>query len=65
MSNYVDPNEEVEKWKDKFYEKIKNLHGKDLGNFIEKNADRILKKYNIKCKVVDTIKRDKQELVKV
>ena len=61
--NYSDPNEEVESWKDSFYEKIKNLHGKELGDFLEKNADRILKKYNIKCSV-DKVK-NKRELTRV
>lgn len=62
---YSDPNDEVESWKDAVYEETKNLHGKELEDYFEKNADRILKKYNIKCKVADTAKRDKRELVKV
>jgi len=45
--NNINPNDEVEKWKDKTYEKIKSLHKKELGNFLEKEADKILSKYKI------------------
>lgn len=61
--NYSDPNDEVEAWKDAVYEEIKDLHGKELGDYIEKKTDNILKKYGIKCSVSKV--KSKRELVKV
>lgn len=64
-TNYSDPNEEVERWKDIVYEEIKNLHGKELTDYYKKNADRILKKYNIKCQSVHITAKNKRELTRV
>jgi hypothetical protein len=49
-NNNINPNIEVEEWKDKANEKIKNFHKKELGNFLEKEASRILNKYKINPK---------------
>ena len=46
---HKDPNEEVERWKDTLYENIKNLSGRQLNDYLEKEADQILKKYGIRC----------------
>lgn len=43
-----DPNEEVECWKDAFYERIKDLSKEKLTDYLEKTTDKILRKYGIK-----------------
>ncbi|MEK6646532.1 MAG: hypothetical protein AABY84_07655 [Candidatus Firestonebacteria bacterium] len=57
---YYGPNDEVEAWKDTVYEETKNLYGKELTNYFKKNADRILKKYDIKCQRVHIIAKSKE-----
>ncbi|MDI6731556.1 MAG: hypothetical protein QME05_03105 [Candidatus Margulisbacteria bacterium] len=57
MKNYFsDPNQEVEMWKDAFYNELKKVSAPDLENYLNKEADQILKKYHIKCVPAKTIK---------
>lgn len=57
MNNFLsDPNQEVESWKDAFYNEFRKISDQDLENYLDKEADQILKKYNIKCISTKTIK---------
>lgn len=44
----LDPNKDVEKWKDAFYAEFKDLSAQTLGNYIEKKARQILTEHNIR-----------------
>jgi len=55
----LDPNKEVEKWKDAFYAEFKNLSAQPLGNYIEKKAGQILKEHNIRLSQY-VVKRSKE-----
>ena len=48
IKKYKTPNDEVEEWKDKVYERIKNLKGDELTEYFERRADEILKKHGLK-----------------
>ncbi|MGB9612804.1 MAG: hypothetical protein ACPL4K_01320 [Candidatus Margulisiibacteriota bacterium] len=58
-----DPNQEVESWKDAFYNEFRKVPGQDLENYLDREAEQILKKYNIKCTSIKTVK--KPELVSI
>lgn len=58
MSNaFSDPNQEVESWKDMFYNEFKKVPETDLANYLEKEADQTLRKYGIKWASSKTIKK--------
>ncbi len=42
-----DPNREVEKWKDKAYKEIKGLPIGKVGEYMERRADEIFRRYGI------------------
>lgn len=44
----ADPNQEVEKWKDRLYEEIKKLNPGRIGIYLEEAAKETIKKYNVK-----------------
>ncbi len=46
--NFKNPNDEVEGWKDKIYERTKHLAGKELAEYYEQRTKEILEKYNLK-----------------
>jgi hypothetical protein len=54
---YTDPNQEVEAWKDTYYQEFRKISKTDLANYLEKEADQILKKYNIKPPFIKLIKK--------
>jgi hypothetical protein len=53
----MDPNREVEGWKDALYNDFKKVPKTDLANYFEKGAEQILQKNNIKCIFTKVIKK--------
>lgn len=47
-SPFADPNQEVEAWKDAFYNDFRKVPVSDLENYLDKEADRILERHHIR-----------------
>ncbi len=45
--NFKNPNDEVESWKDKIYEKTKDLTGEKLVKYYKERMKEILEKHNL------------------
>ena len=51
-----DPNQEVETWKDAFYNDFKDIQPLNLEKYFEREADNIFKKNHIKAPSVKIIR---------
>ena len=52
---FVDPNHEVETWKDLVYLKHKELTGEELTKYFTEKTQNIIKKYKIKTAKISNI----------